>query len=83
MGKKTETLLPVERITSKIYLLRNEKVLIDRDLAQLYGVETNRLKEAVKEILIVSHRILCLSYPKMNLKIGGRNLRPPIPTRWD
>ena len=48
MGKRTESLLPVERITSKIYLLRNKKVLIDRDLAELYGVETKRLKEAVK-----------------------------------
>ena len=48
MGKRIESLLPVERITSKIYLLRNEKILIDRDLAELYGVETKRLKEAVK-----------------------------------
>ncbi len=48
MGKRTDSLMPVERITSKIYLLRNEKVLIDRDLAELYGVETKRLKEAVK-----------------------------------
>jgi hypothetical protein len=48
MGKKTESLLPVERITSKIFLLRGEKILIDSDLAELYGVETKRLKEAVK-----------------------------------
>lgn len=48
MGKKTESLLPVERITSKIYLLRNEKVLIDRDLAELYGVEVKKLNQAVK-----------------------------------
>lgn len=48
MGKKTELLLPVERITSKIYLLRNEKVLIDRDLAELYGVESRELNQAVK-----------------------------------
>lgn len=31
-----------------IYFIRNEKVMIDRDLANLYGVETKRLKEAVK-----------------------------------
>ena len=51
MGKRTESLLPVERITSKIYLLRNEKVLTDRDLAELYGVETRVLKQAVKRNL--------------------------------
>jgi hypothetical protein len=31
-----------------IYFIRNEKVMIDRDLANLYGVETKRLKESVK-----------------------------------
>lgn len=35
-------------ITSKIYSLRNQKVMIDRDLAALYGVETRVLKQAVK-----------------------------------
>ena len=48
MGKRTESLLPIERITSKIYLLRNEKVLIDRDLAELYGVEVKKFNQAVK-----------------------------------
>jgi len=33
---------------SKIYEIREEKVMIDRDLAELYGVETKRLKEAVR-----------------------------------
>jgi phage regulator Rha-like protein len=42
------TLVPVERIASKIYLIRNEKVMLDRDLAELYGVETKRLKEQVR-----------------------------------
>src|ERR1700744_6396736 len=37
-----------EKIISKIYLIRGQKVMIDRDLAELYGVETKRLKEAVR-----------------------------------
>ena len=37
-----------EAIISKIYLVRGQKVMIDRDLAELYGVETKRLKEAVR-----------------------------------
>jgi len=41
-------LVPIELITSKIYLIRNMKVMLDRDLAELYGVETKVLKQAVK-----------------------------------
>ena len=33
---------------SKILLIRNQKVMIDRDLAELYGVTTKRLNEQVK-----------------------------------
>ena len=41
-------LIPIENITGLIYLIRGKKVIIDRDLAVLYGVETKRLKEQVK-----------------------------------
>ena len=37
-----------EPILPSIYFIRGEKVILDRDLAILYGVETKRLKEAVK-----------------------------------
>ena len=40
-----------EFVISKIYLIRNRKVMIDRDLAELYGVETRRLKEQVRRNL--------------------------------
>ncbi|MBK7181958.1 MAG: ORF6N domain-containing protein [Bacteroidetes bacterium] len=40
--------LPDEVIMNKIYLIRGHKVMLDRDLAELYGVETKRLKEQVK-----------------------------------
>jgi hypothetical protein len=43
-----EVLIPDERIVDKIYLIRGQKVMLDRDLAELYGVETKRLKEAVR-----------------------------------
>ena len=42
------TVIPVESIVSKILLVRSEKVLLDRDLAKLYGVETKQLKRAVR-----------------------------------
>ncbi len=40
-------LIPVERIESKIYLIRGQKVMIDSDLAELYGVKTKNLNKAV------------------------------------
>jgi hypothetical protein len=43
-----EAPIPVERIRHSIYLLRGEKVMLDADLAALYGVETGALKRAVK-----------------------------------
>ena len=42
---------PNESVMDKIYVIRNQKVLLDRDLAQLYGIETKRLNEAVKRNL--------------------------------
>ena len=40
--------IQVERIESRIFMIRGQKVMIDRDLAELYGVPTKRLNEAVK-----------------------------------
>ena len=44
-------LIPTSRIERKIFLLRGEKVMLDRDLAELYGVETKVLNQAVKRNL--------------------------------
>lgn len=41
-------IVPLESIISKIIFLRGEKVLLDRDLAELYNVETKQLKRAVR-----------------------------------
>ena len=41
-------LIPIEIIENKILLLRGQKVMLDRDLAELYGVETKQFKRAVK-----------------------------------
>ncbi len=42
------TNVPIEIITNKIYFIQNIKVMLDRDLAGLYGVETKVLKQAVR-----------------------------------
>ena len=41
-------LIPQEVVEKRIYLIRRQKVMIDRDLAELYGVETKILNRAVK-----------------------------------
>ncbi len=44
----TELLIPDSRIIDNIYLIRGEDVMVDRDLALLYQVDTKVLKQAVK-----------------------------------
>jgi hypothetical protein len=47
-GEKMENLMPIERIERRILLLRGHKVMLDADLAELYGVQTRALNQAVK-----------------------------------
>ena len=46
MNKKIT--IPDEVIINKIYVIRGQKVMLDRDLAELYDVQTRRLKEQVR-----------------------------------
>lgn len=48
MAPKADIIIPVERIENLILLLRGQKVIIDSDLAQIYGVTTRRLNEQVR-----------------------------------
>ena len=49
MSKSTkELMIPDELVMNRIYLVRGQKVMLDRDLAELYGVETKRLNEAIR-----------------------------------
>ena len=41
-------LIPLEAIERRIFFIRGEKVMLDRDLAELYGVETKVFKQAVR-----------------------------------
>jgi hypothetical protein len=47
--------VPVERIDSRILLVRGQKVLLDRDLAELFGVETRALLKDLDEIRAEIH----------------------------
>jgi hypothetical protein len=48
MVKESDSLIPAERIEQSILLIRGQKVMLDADLAALYGVETFNLNKAVK-----------------------------------
>ena len=48
MAKDTGSIIPIERIQRCIYLIRGHKVLLDSDLAELYGTETKKLLQSVK-----------------------------------
>lgn len=48
MHESKRTIIPVERVEQAIYLIRSQKVMLDRDLAELYGVETRVLNQTVR-----------------------------------
>jgi hypothetical protein len=48
---KTRAIVPIERIESRILLIRGHKVMIDADLADVYGTTTKALNQAVKRNL--------------------------------
>ena len=48
MSKSKKSLVPVSRIENAIFMIRDEKVMLDKDLATMYGVETKVLVQAVK-----------------------------------
>ena len=48
MAQKNKTKIPDEVVVNKIYLVRGQKVMLDSDLAELYQIETKRLKEQVR-----------------------------------
>jgi len=50
-GSREAALMPQERIESKILLIRGRKVMLDRELAELYGVQTRDLNKAVNRNL--------------------------------
>lgn len=46
--KELQALVMEQKILNRIYVVRGEKIMLDRDLAELYGVEARRLREQVK-----------------------------------
>ena len=49
--KESDLIVPDEVVMNKIYVIRNQKVMLDKDLAELYGAKSIRLREQVKRNL--------------------------------
>ena len=83
-------LISIERIEKAIYLIRGEKVMLDRDLALLYGVETKVLNRAVKrnlqrfppdfmfQLTAEEAKVLRCQIGTSNEGRGGRRYRPYV-----
>ena len=63
---KKALMIPDELVVNKIYVIHGQKIMLDRDLAELYGVETKRLKEAVR-ILKGVHGIRFITFTEKDV----------------
>jgi hypothetical protein len=60
-------LIPAERIEQSILMIRGHKVMLDRDLAILYGVSTKALNQAVKKRSQEKKSSMCYDISKNNM----------------
>lgn len=79
MRDVAETIIPNEVLVNKIYLLRNEKVMLDKDLAALYGIKGIRLREQVKRNItkFPKHFMFQLTYKEVEVLVS-QNAIPRI-----
>ena len=89
-----EDYLLTENIKSKIYLIRGHKVLLDRDLALLYGVDTKVLNQAVRrnihrfpddfmfQLTEIEDKLLKSQFVTSNIGRGGRRKLPLVFTEY-
>jgi len=91
--KESNPLIPDGVITSKIYFIRNQNVMLDKDLAELYGVKTKVLNQSVQRnkerfpedfmFQLSSNEYEILKSQFVTSSGGGANLAPPIMRKWD
>jgi hypothetical protein len=88
VSSRSATLVPVEHITRSILVLRGHRVILDHDLAVIYGVTTGRLNEAVKRnarrfpedfmfrLTAAEHAVLVSQFAISTPSRGGRRQLP-------
>ena len=67
-----KTLIGFEEIEDKIITLRGQKVLLDRDVATLYGVETKRVNEALRNNLDKFPKDYCFTLQDLKNSIWSK-----------
>lgn len=75
----------VEQIKSQIFLIRGQKVMLDADLAELYGVPTKVLNQAIKRNserfpVDFMFQLTAEEFADLKCQIGTSNLRSQIVT---
>lgn len=71
---ESASLQPLESIESLILTIRGKQVMLDRDLARLYGVETRVLNQAVRRNMERFPRTLCSNWTKRRQNLQDHNL---------
>ena len=83
MAKTDLPSIPDEIISSKIFLIRDKKVMLDKDLAVLYGVTTGNLNKAVKRKRIPEMQIFAFINIQTNMKNNSESgLRSAVSYRF-
>lgn len=89
---ENKSLIPLERIEGLIYLIRGKKVILDSDLAKIYGVETARLNQQMQrnierfpedfvfQLTKEEFEILMLHFATSKIGRGGRRKLPYVYT---
>lgn len=87
-------LLTDDSVVNKIFTIRDQKVMVDRDLAHLYQIETKRLKEAVRrnsnrfpsdfmfELTEVEFKNWRTQFASSNIERGGNRYSPMVFTEY-
>ncbi|MBC7696717.1 MAG: ORF6N domain-containing protein [Burkholderiales bacterium] len=87
-------LLTDDSVVNKIFTIRDQKVMVDRDLAHLYQIETKRLKEAVRrnsnrfpsdfmfELTEVEFKNWRTQFASTNIERGGNRYSPMVFTEY-
>lgn len=67
-----QSIIPDKKVISKIFVLRDKRIMLDRDLAELYGVKSIRLREQVKRNIgrFPSNFMFQLSEEDVNLMVS-------------
>jgi len=75
--EETKELITTDDIRSKVYIIRGQQVMLDKDLAEIYGYEVKKLNQQVKRNIERFPEDFMFSLNKKENFCGGRKILPP------